>query len=380
MHQLVDETTDDLAATGWLPAWCWLLLSILLLLLSMASPSFAVDLSWANSWPLYTVYPGFTTLFVGLYFGGPKFWPKLVPRYAKMSNLNQQCWRQNTNSMLHATVVTLVIFVAILTDTTMRDSRPLHPHYNLAGYIAICISLAHFTWTIPWSYNLYFRKGERHATNLALCIHHGIVFVACIVYLISRTCSLYGAVAYSSMEFTNMFFIPHILQQQLRSTWHKFWNANYIVLVIAFVALRLVLCTYMAVLFSQDVKMRARPSAVSTSSASAVPPESAACKRRMHAPNARAAHVRRLLPRVATLTAPPPPPCARPSSIAVHARALLTPRPHLTPRLLTCFHVLTFPHLPAPSTCSPSRKRCCCPVCDLSLPRFLLLPRASGRP
>lgn len=216
-------------------------------------PPFVIDLSWEKSWPLYTVYPLSTAFFVSMYFVGPKFWPKVVPRYAKMSPLNQQCFRQNTNSLLHAVVVTILMFSAVVTDPVMMTSRPLHPYHNDLGYVGLSWSLAHFTWTIPWSYRLYFCKGERHATNLPLCIHHAIVFIAAVTFLITRTCALYGAVAYAAMEFTNVFFVPHILQQQLRSKWKKVWNANYIVLVVMFVALRLGLCTWLAVLFTQDL-------------------------------------------------------------------------------------------------------------------------------
>lgn len=225
---------------------------------STVPPPFSIDLSWNTSWPLYTVYPLSTIFFVSLYMAGPKFWPKLVPRYANMSELNQKCFRQNTNSMLHAVVVTLIMLLAVLTDPEMVRTRPLHPYHNLLGYIGLCWSLAHFTWTIPWSYDLYFCKGERHATTLPLCIHHAIVFIAAVTFLITRTCALYGAVAYAAMEFTNVFFIPHILQQQLRCMQRSkdcatCWNANYAVLVVVFVILRLGLCTWLAVVFSQDL-------------------------------------------------------------------------------------------------------------------------------
>lgn len=154
--------------------------------------------------------------------------------------------------MIHSTVCTIFLFIGILTDPVLRAQRPLHPHHNLLGYIGISLSLGYFTFTIPWSYRLYW-SGERHATNFALCFHHGVVYVAALTYLIGRTCALYGATAFAAMEFTNWFFIPHILQQQVRSTRHKLWNANYIVLVIAFIAMRLVLCTWMMVLFAEDL-------------------------------------------------------------------------------------------------------------------------------
>ena len=80
---------------------------------STVPPPFSIDLSWNTSWPLYTVYPLSTIFFVSLYMAGPKFWPKLVPRYANMSELNQKCFRQNTNSLLHAVVVTLIMLLAV---------------------------------------------------------------------------------------------------------------------------------------------------------------------------------------------------------------------------------------------------------------------------
>ena len=53
---------------------------------STLPPPFSIDLSWQNSWPLYTVYPISTIFFVSLYFVGPKFWPKLVPRYDPLTS------------------------------------------------------------------------------------------------------------------------------------------------------------------------------------------------------------------------------------------------------------------------------------------------------
>jgi len=220
----------------------------------MGPPSFSVDLSWSDSWPLYTVYPLSTLLFVGLYFSGPKFWPQLVPYYEKkMGPLGKKCWQQNTCALMHCVVLCPLLLAAILSDPEMRR-RPLHPHHNLTGYVALCWSLGYFTFTIPWSLHLYCVKGERHATNLPLCIHHIIVWIAAITYLIARTSALYGAVGFAAMEFTNWFFIAHILQQQVRSRWYKLWNVNYLVLVfVGVIGMRLFLCTYMFVLFSIDI-------------------------------------------------------------------------------------------------------------------------------
>ena len=211
-------------------------------------------MDWAITWPLYTVYPISTLLFTGLYLAGPLYWPLILPYYGKMSTLNRKCWRQNTNAMLHTLILCPLLLVAIMTDPDMRALRPLHPHHNTLGYVALCWSLGYFTFTIPWSYYLYCFQGERRATNLALCIHHVVVWIAALTYLLGRTCALYGAVGFAAMEFTNWFFIAHILQQSVRSKWYTLWNANFLVLVVVgVIGMRLVLCTYMLVLFSQDI-------------------------------------------------------------------------------------------------------------------------------
>jgi len=220
-------------------------------------------MSWEDAWPLYTVYPLSTLLFLGFYKAGPKFWPKLSPRYAnKMGEMSRMSWGQNTTALLHTVVLCPLLLAAIITDPEMRVQRPLHPHHNILGYVALCWSLGYFTFTIPWSYYLYCVKGERHATNLPLCIHHAIVWIAALTYLIGRTAALYGAVAFAAMEFTNWFFIAHLLQQQVRSQMQTLWTVNYVVLVfVGVIGCRLVLCTYMFVLFSADLSQFASASA-----------------------------------------------------------------------------------------------------------------------
>ena len=210
-------------------------------------------MDWEVTWPLYTVYPLSTLFFVVLYFSGPKWWPKIFPRYKQMGELSKMCWRQNTSALLHTVILCPMLLVAVLIDEPMRVKRPLHYHHNTLGYVALCWSLGYFSYTIPWSYRLYW-NGERHATNLALCIHHGIVWIAALSYLLARTCALYGAVAFAAMEFTNWFFIAHLLQQSARSKMKRLWDVNYIVLVfVGVIGMRLTLCSYMFVLFSIDV-------------------------------------------------------------------------------------------------------------------------------
>ena len=223
---------------------------------TLAPPPFTISLAWSDSWPLYTVYPLSTIFFTVLYaYIGPKLWPRLVKRYrVNMGELSRKCWRQNTNALLHTVVLCPMLLVAVLIDDEMLYRRPLHPHHSLLGYIALCWSLGYFTFTIPWSWKLYY-EGERHATNLPLCIHHGVVWIAALTYLIGRTCATYGAVAFAAMEFTNWFFIAHILQQSVRSKMHTLWNINYLVLVfVGVIGCRLIICTYMFVLFSIDIQ------------------------------------------------------------------------------------------------------------------------------
>ena len=167
--------------------------------------SYTVDLSWENSWALYTVFPLSAIGFSAVYLLGPRFWPltPIAERYQAMSELNKMCWRQNCNAMVHSVTCTLMLIIAIGIDEELIRERPLHTHYNAVGYAAMCFSMGYFTFAIPWTYRLYFCKGERVATNLSLAIHHGVVWVACLCYNLSRTCGLYGAVAFACMEFTN---------------------------------------------------------------------------------------------------------------------------------------------------------------------------------
>jgi len=217
--------------------------------------SYTVDLSWENSWALYTVFPLSAIGFSAVYLLGPRFWPltPIAERYQAMSELNKMCWRQNCNAMVHSVTCTLMLIIAIGIDEELIRERPLHTHYNAVGYAAMCFSMGYFTFAIPWTYRLYFCKGERVATNLSLAIHHGVVWVACLCYNLSRTCGLYGAVAFACMEFTNWFFIACILFDQLRSKRYWLKNACYAMLVIAFIVCRVVICTIMMVLFTIDL-------------------------------------------------------------------------------------------------------------------------------
>ena len=55
------------------------------------------------------------------------------------------------------------------------------------------------------------RKGERAAVNLPMVLHHLIVLLGILIYILSSICAPYGAVAFACMEFTNWFFVPYTM-------------------------------------------------------------------------------------------------------------------------------------------------------------------------
>jgi len=55
------------------------------------------------------------------------------------------------------------------------------------------------------------------------------------------------------MEFTNWFFILHIILQMLRSKRKRLRDLNYLTLLVAFATCRLGICTWMGVLFTEDL-------------------------------------------------------------------------------------------------------------------------------
>lgn len=170
-----------------------------------ASSSFTIHFEWDNMWALYTVYPLTTAFFWGVYFAGPCLWPRtpVGAAYLRFSAKNKMLWQQNTNAFMHAIVVVILLIAAVLSDRTLRDVRPLHAYTNHTGLAALCFSMGYFSFAVPWSWRLYFCKKERGITNLPLCIHHPVVLIAALSYVLGRTSALYGAVCFICMEFNN---------------------------------------------------------------------------------------------------------------------------------------------------------------------------------
>jgi len=114
-------------------------------------------------------------------------------------------------------------------------------------------SLAYFSFAIPWQWRLYFCKGERHAVNLPMVIHHVIVVAGILVYLLGNVCAPYGAIAFACMEFTNWFFVPYTMMSQLGADTSAAYTVVGVCLVLSFIACRIVICTWQGVQFTIDL-------------------------------------------------------------------------------------------------------------------------------
>jgi uncharacterized membrane protein len=132
--------------------------------------------------------------------------------------------------------------------------RRLHPHVNMAGHAVMSISLAYFSFAIPWQWRLYFCKGERQAVKLELVIHHVLVVLGILTYLLTSVCAVYGAVAFACMEFTNWFFVPYTMMSQIGlDDGGARYTAVGVLLVVSFIVCRIGICTWQGVEFSKDL-------------------------------------------------------------------------------------------------------------------------------
>ena len=100
-------------------------------------------------------------------------------------------------------------------------SRRLRPYYSPWGYSAMCVSLAYFSFAIPWQHRLYFYEKRRDVIEWPLVIHHVAVVLGALVYVLTACCALYGAVAFTCMEFTNWFFVPWMMLEMLGLPYRK---------------------------------------------------------------------------------------------------------------------------------------------------------------
>ena len=203
-------------------------------------------------WPLYTVFPISSIFFWTTYLllrSVPRLQPEL---YTRWNHFNQRCYAQNVNSVAHTLLVVGSLFAVLIGEHEVRDAG-LRPYYSKVAYFDVSVSLGYFSFALPWSCHMYFWLGARAPyTRFSLCVHHALVFTAEGVYLLTQYCPWYGALALALMEFTNWFYVPHVLLTQLGRRGMA-WTVIGILFVLAYTGCRVVACTYLAVVFARDV-------------------------------------------------------------------------------------------------------------------------------
>jgi len=213
------------------------------------------DVPVESRWPLYTVLPASCCFFYCGYFF---LWDRLARSFGPKSYhglpaLSKMCFRANCNSMVHTSTVVILLIVMLASDSTVHTRR-LQQHYNPVGFSAMCVTLGYFSLSVPWSAWMYFGKGERQVVPLALLVHHGLVVISALAYVISLLCAFYGAIGFACMELSNVFFIPRTMADLLG------WNSdgpagtlNGICLVLSFILVRVLGGTAILILFTVDL-------------------------------------------------------------------------------------------------------------------------------
>ena len=219
--------------------------------------AFAIRLEW----PIYTVYPASTLLFWLLYFRGWDPLTKLLLRrcggplqqYGQLTTISGRCWRANCNACVHSFIVVLLLIIMFCADGGDLWSRRLRPYYSPWGYSAMCVSLAYFSFAIPWQHRLYFYEKRRDVIEWPLVVHHVAVVLGALVYVLTACCALYGAVAFTCMEFTNWFFVPWTMLEQLGRDGTTPHQVIGVILVLSYLCCRIVICTWQGVRFTRDL-------------------------------------------------------------------------------------------------------------------------------
>ena len=202
-------------------------------------------------WPLYTVYPAAIVFFYCAYFLFIPLGIRLCcqKRFNVLTRLNKRCFIQNINSCLHAFAIVSSLFIVLAGDLDMRAAG-VAPHYNVLAYCEVCVSLGYMSFVLPWSLHMYFGlKARRPYTSATFCVHHATVVVAEVVYLLTQTCALHGALTVALMEFTNWFFLPLILMTQLDIVGLKKAIAGAL-FVVVYTVCRMVLCVWVGIDFA----------------------------------------------------------------------------------------------------------------------------------
>ena len=209
-----------------------------------------------SHWPAYTVLPASTAFF---YLGYFCFWDALLRRclpsaeYERLTPLAHMCLRANCNSLVHTYAVVLLLGSMLATDSELYTTR-IAQHYNPIGYTAMCITLGYFSLSVPWNAWLRFVRGEANSVPLPLFMHHLLVVVGALLYVVTNLAAFYGTVAFACMECSNWFFVPRVCAEILaRNIDGPIGTINGVFLVLSFLVFRIAVCTVVGVLFVVDL-------------------------------------------------------------------------------------------------------------------------------
>ena len=100
--------------------------------------------------PLLLVYPASAAFFwVNYLCILPALSRLIIPRrHAAFDLLNERCWRQNINSLLHTAFASVCLTIVLVSDVGLRTDR-LGATYNWLLYLDISLSLGYFSFVLP---------------------------------------------------------------------------------------------------------------------------------------------------------------------------------------------------------------------------------------
>ena len=178
--------------------------------------------------------------------------------YGGFNQFNERCFRQNLLSGFHTCFSVMFLSSALAFDDKMLSDR-IYPHDSTWLYIDISMSLGYFSFALPISYHLaYVLKAGFPYGSPTMVMHHALVVVAQATFLLTGYPSSYMAASGLLFELTNVFFIPHVLMQQL-GIGGRVATLTGICLVVVYTLARPLACTVLAVLSLFDLAVFAPP-------------------------------------------------------------------------------------------------------------------------
>ena len=221
-----------------------------------STTTFSADLRW----PVYTVFPAAGCFFYVGYF---IFWPSLSRRIV-MDRISRACFHANIGSCCHSYAVVLMLIITLATDGDLSaPENRIRQYYNPIGYAAMCVTLGYFSLSLPWNLRMLLVEKRKDVVPPAMLVHHVLVVVGALIYVIGGVCAFYGAIGFACMELTNLFFVPRVLAEF--TAWPAMdgpaCTINGVLLVLTFVVFRVGVCTAMAGLFTYDLTLLDSPHA-----------------------------------------------------------------------------------------------------------------------